>query len=107
MARVIFVAFDGTSRAVDAEPGQSVMQAAVSNRVPGIDGDCGGAMACGSCHVHLEPRWLARAGAPSDFELAMLETSSNIGAGSRLACQIVVCDELDGLVVHTPAKQNV
>jgi 2Fe-2S ferredoxin len=107
MVHVTFVAFDGARQVITFEPRQSVMQAAVNNNVSGIDGDCGGSMACGSCLVYLDADWLARAGNPSDFEMAMLELSTNFRPNSRLACQINLSPTLDGLVVHTPELQKI
>ncbi len=107
MIHVTFVAFDGRRQNVTAEPGQNVMQAAVNNHVTGIDGDCGGAMACASCVVHVEPEWLTLLGGPSGFEAAMLELTSNTRPNSRLGCQISLSRTLDGLIVHTPEHQKI
>ena len=90
---------------VVADRGMSVMQAAVENLVPGILGDCGGACACATCHVHVDPGWMDLAGPPSEIEAQLLDGVLDLRPTSRLACQIVVNDSLDGLVVHLPESQ--
>ncbi len=106
MIRVTFVAHDGTVREVAGEAGQSLMALAVATGTPGIDGDCGGAMACGTCHVLIAPEWHDRAGAASEYEESLLSVTLDPGPNSRLGCQITLSAELDGLVVHTPASQK-
>ena len=87
------------------DSGTSVMRAAVNNAVPGIDGDCGGACACGTCHVYLDDDWLQKVGEASEIEISLLELASKRTEGSRLACQIEVVPEFDGLVVRMPPSQ--
>ena len=70
MAKITFIQHNGTSQTVDANPGMSVMEAAVKNAVGGIDADCGGACACATCHVYVEPDWVEKAGKRSDMEAA-------------------------------------
>jgi 2Fe-2S ferredoxin len=106
MVKIIFVDSIGVRREVDAMPGMSIMQAATSNRIPGIDGDCGGNCACGTCHVFIEPEWLAKVGGRTEGEDAMLAFSSSVTPASRLACQIEVSPGLDGLTVKTPEHQH-
>lgn len=106
MPKVTFIAHDGLHHRVSAEAGSSLMLAAVNNGVPGIDGDCGGACACATCHVFVEPPWADRVGSPSATETGMLSFSAELRPTSRLACQIVVTDELDGLVVTMPEGQH-
>ena len=103
MIHVTFVQPDGSAATVEARPGDSVMQAAVSHGVPGIEAECGGSMSCATCHCHVDPAWFARTGGPGDAEMDMLEfADSHVGETSRLACQIRLGDTLDGLVVHIP-----
>ncbi|MBV8970840.1 MAG: 2Fe-2S iron-sulfur cluster binding domain-containing protein [Sphingomonadaceae bacterium] len=106
MARITYIAADGAARTIDVDDGVSLMEAAVANGVPGIDGDCGGNCACATCHVHVAPEWLAAAGARSEMEAAMLEFADGVTADSRLACQIAASPALDGMVVRTPASQH-
>jgi len=105
MARIKFIAADGTVSEVDAANGLSVMQAAVNNGVPGIVAECGGACSCATCHVHVEPDWYNRLPAPQDMEREMLEFVMSPQPTSRLSCQLKISDDLDGLVVHTPESQ--
>lgn len=106
MVRVAFIEHDGTQHDVEAPEGWSLMEAAVKNGVPGIDGDCGGVCACATCHVFLEPAWMGRLGPRTAGEDDMLEFSAEMAANSRLACQIRLEPALDGLTVHMPASQQ-
>lgn len=106
MAKITYVAFDGTRRVVEVKPGMSVMEGAVRNNVTGIDADCGGACACATCHVYVDESWVAKSGSRTPSEEAMLELAENVKPNSRLSCQITVSEELDGLVVHTPESQH-
>jgi len=106
MPRVIYVDVQGNQRAVEVSAGTSVMQGAVQNNIGGIIAECGGACACATCHVYVDEDWRERAGKPSEWEEAMLEAVELRAAGSRLACQIIVTAELDGLSVHTPERQT-
>lgn len=105
MAKIKYVAADGTETEVEAANGLSVMQAAVNNGVQGIVAECGGACSCATCHVHVDPEWFAKLSTPEDMEKEMLEFVIDPSDTSRLSCQIKITDELDGLVVHTPASQ--
>lgn len=106
MVKVTYIAFDGAERVVDVAAGLSVMEGAVRNNVAGITGECGGVMSCGTCHVHVDPDWLARTGAKSEVETAMLEFAIDAAENSRLGCQIKLREELDGLIVRTPETQG-
>jgi len=105
MVHIVFIDHDGTRREVDAHEGLSVMEVAVANRIPGIDGDCGGACACGTCHVYVDPVWMERFPPPNDLESKMLRMTVEPQANSRLACQIVLDPKLDGVTVTTPISQ--
>lgn len=105
MAKIQFIDFGGTARTVEAEPGSTVMEAAIKNGVPGIEAECGGACACATCHVYIEPDWQEKVGAPSSMEEDMLDFAYDVRPNSRLACQITVSTDLDGLTVRTPEKQ--
>lgn len=99
MAQITFITPSGEEVTVTAQSG-SVMQAAVTNMVEGIDGDCGGVCSCATCHVHVDPAWLNKVGAAGDIEKEMLELEDGSSDHSRLSCQIEVSDELDGLVLR-------
>ncbi|MEO0367763.1 MAG: 2Fe-2S iron-sulfur cluster-binding protein [Pseudomonadota bacterium] len=105
MPKIVFIDFEGEQRTVDAVSGDSVMEAATSNDIPGIDADCGGACACATCHVYIDTDWMAVVGAPNELEAEMLEVAEEVEDNSRLACQVKVSEEMDGLVVTTPESQ--
>ncbi len=105
MARITYITFDGTTYEVDAAPGSTVMENAVRNDIPGIDAECGGACACATCHVYVEPEWMEAVGPAEPMEEDMLDFAYDVRPNSRLSCQIKVTPELDGLVVHTPERQ--
>lgn len=106
MTRITFVSHDGEETIVDAKDGVSVMENAVRNDVPGIDGECGGACACATCHVHIDDAWIDRVGTADAMERNMLEFAEDVRPTSRLSCQISVTPELAGLVVRTPEQQH-
>ncbi|WP_374348630.1 2Fe-2S iron-sulfur cluster-binding protein [Phenylobacterium sp.] len=106
MPKIIYHAFDGEIRTVEVSVGATVMDAAVRNAVPGIDGDCGGACACATCHVYVPDEWLARLEPQSEMEQSMLEFAENVRPSSRLGCQIKMEAKLDGLEVQTPESQH-
>ena len=106
MAKIIYVDHEGTERVVEATNGESVMEAAIKNSIPGIDADCGGACACATCHVYIEDGFMDKVGTPEDMEQSMLDFAENVQGNSRLSCQISVSDELDGLKVTTPESQH-
>lgn len=106
MIKIEFVLATGDTQVVDIAPGFSLMEAAVQNDVPGIIGECGGACACGTCHVHISPEWSAVVGPAQGAEMEMLELASDYRQSSRLACQIRLKEALDGLVVEVPASQG-
>ena len=105
MAKITYIEHNGTRHEVTAEPGMTVMEAAVKNQVPGIEAECGGACACATCHVYVDEAWREKAGSPSEMEEDMLDFAFDVRPSSRLSCQIKVRPELDGLVVSIPEKQ--
>ncbi|TWG91545.1 2Fe-2S ferredoxin [Nocardioides sp. J9] len=105
MATVTFVEHDGTSHDVDIVEGESLMELATSSAVPGIEGDCGGEAACGTCHIIVSDEWVGTTGLRTDRESQMLEMSPECVTSSRLACQVVASGALDGLRVRLPEFQ--
>ena len=105
MVKITYIENSGTEHKVEAEPGMTVMEAAVKNGVPGIEAECGGACACATCHVYVDEAWSEKTGSPSEMEEDMLDFAFDVRPTSRLSCQIRVKDEFDGLVVHIPEKQ--
>jgi 2Fe-2S ferredoxin len=106
MAKITYIEHNGTEHQVDVPVGRSVMQGAVENGIPGIDADCGGACACATCHVYVDPAWTGKVGARGEREEEMLGFAAETQANSRLACQIPVTAALDGLVVRMPEGQH-
>ena len=106
MAKITYIEFGGKEHVIDVKPGLTVMEGAVKNNVPGIDADCGGACACATCHIFVDPAWAERLGERNAMEAAMLDFAEGVRETSRLACQIKLADDLDGLVVHLPAAQH-
>ena len=105
MPTIKIIEFDGTEHIITAQDGETLMQAAVDNDVPGIDGDCGGSCACGTCHVFVGETWLSALPQADDAESGMLDTRPDYQNNSRLACQIVATEALDGLTVTLPEMQ--
>ena len=105
MIRITFIEHDGTAHEVVAQEGQTVMEAAVMNGVPGIEASCGGACACATCHVYVDPAWKPVTGAPEVMEEDMLDLAYDVRDESRLSCQLRVTPAFDGLVVRVPEFQ--
>ncbi len=106
MAKITYKDYQGNSKTIDVENGLSVMEGAVQNEISGIDADCGGGMACATCHVYVEENWLDKIPKAEDAEIDMIDMAFEPKKNSRLSCQIIVSDELDGLEVTTPEKQS-
>jgi 2Fe-2S ferredoxin len=106
MPQITFVDHTGEKRTVSGDAGATVMEAAIKNGVPGIVAECGGACSCATCHVHVDEAWSEKVGPPSPMEEDMLDFAFDVRPTSRLSCQIKVTDELDGLIVRTPAQQG-
>lgn len=105
MAKIVFVDSERTERPVEAMNGHSVMEAARKNSIPGILAECGGACACGTCHVYVDEAWLAAVGEKQVMETEMLEYAIDVRPNSRLACQIKVLAACEGLIIRTPERQ--
>jgi 2Fe-2S ferredoxin len=106
MPRVTYVEHDGAQRTVDVPLGENVMRGALYNGVEGIVGECGGGLACATCHCYVDEQWAGRLPEPSEAELQMLESAAcEVKPTSRLSCQIEMTEALDGLVVNLPEKQ--
>ncbi|MBI1210296.1 MAG: 2Fe-2S iron-sulfur cluster binding domain-containing protein [Alphaproteobacteria bacterium] len=105
MTKITYIEHDGTEHAVDVPDGLSVMEGAVRYTIPGIDGDCGGACACATCHVYVDDAWKDRVTPMNELERDMLDFAFDVNDNSRLSCQIKVSPALEGLIVRTPARQ--
>ena len=106
MTKIIYKDYQGNSKTINVDNGLSVMEGAIQNEIPGIDADCGGAMACATCHVYVKDEWFNKIPKAEDAEVDMIDMAYEPKKNSRLSCQIIVSDELDGLEVTTPEKQS-
>ena len=106
MSKITYTDNQGNSKTIDVEKGLSVMEGAIQNDIPGIDADCGGSMACATCHVYVEEKWFDKLPNAEEAEVDMIDMAFEPKKNSRLSCQIIVTDELDGLIVKTPEKQT-
>ena len=106
MAKIIYINHSGNKIEIEVDNGLTVMEGAIQNNVPGIDADCGGSMACATCHVYVEEPWFNKLPEPEDAEKDMIDMAFEPKKNSRLSCQIVVSDDMNGLTVKTPEKQT-
>jgi ferredoxin, 2Fe-2S len=104
MPTVTFVHADGTSQHLNILIGHSIMEGARNAGVEGIDADCGGACSCATCHIRIAPEWAWVVGRPGELEDDLLYGASGRNEYSRLSCQIMVSDDIDGIVVEVPAR---
>jgi len=106
MPKITYKDLKGNTKTIEVANGLSVMEGAIQNDVPGIDADCGGSMACATCHVYVEESWLNKLPKAEDAENDMIDMAYEPKKNSRLSCQLIVTDELNGLTVTTPSKQS-
>ena len=106
MPKITYQDNQGNSKSIEVEKGLSVMEGAIQNDIPGIDADCGGSMACATCHVYVEEKWFNKISKAEEAEVDMIDMAYEPKKNSRLSCQLIVSDELDGLIVTTPQKQS-
>ena len=106
MSKITYIESSGKSHTVDVKNGLTVMEGAIQNDIPGIDADCGGGMSCATCHVYVKENWFDKMPKKEDGEDDMLDMAFEPNKFSRLSCQIIVSDELEGLVVNLPVKQS-
>ena len=106
MPKITYQDQKGNSKTIEVDNGLSVMEGAIQNDIPGIDADCGGSMACATCHVYVEETWLSKLPKIEDAEVDMIDMAYEPKKNSRLSCQLIVSDDLDGLIVTTPKKQT-
>ena len=106
MAKITYIEHNGMNHTVDVQNGLTVMEGAVQNNIPGIDADCGGSMACATCHVYVKEDWFYKINKKNEGEDDMLDQAYEPKKNSRLSCQIIVTDDLDGLIVDMPEKQT-
>ena len=105
MSKITYIEHSGKEHTIEVSNGLSVMEGAVQNNIPGIDADCGGSMACATCHVYVKEDWFNKLPKKEDGEEDMIDMAYEPNKFSRLSCQLTVSDELEGLVVQLPQKQ--
>ncbi|MEU9457014.1 2Fe-2S iron-sulfur cluster-binding protein [Streptomyces sp. NPDC048277] len=106
MPKITFIKDSGTEHAVEATIGESVMQTAADNLVPGLLAECGGYANCATCHVYVDDAWADKLPAPEEAEAVMIEAAFDVRPTSRLSCQIQVTEDTDGLIVRLPVSQT-
>ena len=106
MTKITFKDKLGDSKTIEVENGLTVMEGAIQNDIQGIDADCGGSMACATCHVYVEEKWFNKLPKAEEAEVDMIDMAYEPKKNSRLSCQLIVSEELDGLIVTTPSKQS-
>ncbi|MDC0031752.1 2Fe-2S iron-sulfur cluster-binding protein [Candidatus Pelagibacter sp.] len=106
MAKITYIENNDKTHTIEVPNGLSIMEGAVQNNIPGIDADCGGSMACATCHVYVKEEWFDKVPKKEDGEEDMLDMAYEPNRFSRLSCQMIVTDELDGLIVTMPEKQG-
>jgi 2Fe-2S ferredoxin len=105
MAKITYIEHSGKSHTIEVQNGLTVMEGAIQNNVPGIDADCGGSMACATCHVYVKEEWFNKLPKKEDGEEDMLDMAYEPNKFSRLSCQLTVSDKLEGIIVNLPEKQ--
>ena len=105
MPKITYIESSGKRKTIEVQKGLSVMEGAIQNNIPGIDADCGGGMACATCHVYVKEEWFNKLSPKEEGEEDMLDLAFEPKKNSRLSCQILVSNDLDGLVVNLPEKQ--
>ena len=106
MSKITYTDNKGNSKTIEVENGLTVMEGAIQNDIPGIDADCGGGMACATCHVYVKEEWFDKLPKKEDGEEDMLDMAYEPNKFSRLSCQLLISDEFDGLIVSIPLKQG-
>ena len=106
MPKITYIEHTNNKHIVEVSNNMSVMEGAIQNNIPGIDADCGGSMACATCHVYVNEKWFNKLEKKDEGEEDMLDMAYQPNKFSRLSCQLIVSDELDGLIVRMPSKQG-
>ena len=106
MAKITYIEHTNKKHIVEVPNNMSVMEGAVQNNIPGIDADCGGSMACATCHVYVDEKWFNKLKKKDEGEEDMLDMAYQPNKFSRLSCQLIVSNELDGLILRMPSKQS-
>ena len=106
MPKITYIEYSGKEHHVEMPLGFTIMEGAVKNSIPGIDADCGGSCACATCHVYVDENYLSKIPAAQEAEKDMLDFVNDPNNSSRLSCQIIITNDLDGIIVRMPKKQS-
>ena len=106
MPKITYIEHNGKTHLIEVAKGLTVMEGAVQNNIPGIDADCGGSCACATCHIYVDKKWFSKLITKVAAEQDMLDMAFEPKSNSRLSCQLIISDELDGLEVNIPSKQG-
>jgi 2Fe-2S ferredoxin len=106
MPKVTYIEYSGKEHNIDVPVGYSIMEGAIKNSIPGIDADCGGSCACATCHIYVDDKYLDKIPPAQEAEKDMLDFVNDVNNTSRLSCQIMMNNDLDGIVVKMPEKQS-
>ena len=106
MPKITYIEYNGKTHTIEVANGLSVMEGAIQKNIPGIDADCGGGMACATCHVYVKQEWFDKLPKKEDGEEDMIDMAYEPNKFSRLSCQLIVSGKLEGLVVKLPEKQS-
>ena len=106
MPKITYIEYNGKAHTTEVANGLSVMEGAIQKNIPGIDADCGGGMACATCHVYVKQEWFDKLPKKEDGEEDMIDMAYEPNKFSRLSCQLIVSGKLEGLVVKLPEKQS-
>ena len=106
MAKITYIEHTNKKHIVEVPNNMSVMEGAVLNNIPGIDADCGGSMACATCHVYIDKKWFDKLEKKDEGEEDMMDMAYQPNKFSRLSCQLIISDELNGLILRMPSKQG-
>ena len=106
MAKITYIELTKIEHIAEVPNNMSVMEGAIQNNIPGIDADCGGSMACATCHVYVDEKWFNKLEKKEEGEEDMLDMAYQPNKFSRLSCQLLISDKLDGLIVRMPSKQG-
>jgi 2Fe-2S ferredoxin len=106
MPKITYIEYNGKTHTIEVANGLTVMEGAIQKNIPGIDADCGGGMACATCHVYVKQEWFDKLPKKEDGEEDMIDMAYEPNKFSRLSCQLIVSGKLEGLVVKLPEKQS-
>ena len=106
MPKITYIEHTNKKHIVEVPNNMSVMEGAIQNNITGIDAECGGSMACATCHVYVDEKWFNKLEKKDEGEEDMLDMAYQPNKFSRLSCQLLVSDKLDGLIVKMPSKQG-